>query len=114
MDRDEKQEEQQRRSASADLGGTASHHRASYNDPIAGYPDPILGTSGVEAEEASGTTSTVGRSSGASGWIRHPIDQGGFGAHLDPAEVQREVDHDPAEGARDRGEERRDRTDRGA
>ena len=65
--------------ASSVLGGTASHQRASFNDPATGNTDPNIGTSGLEAQKIAGTKSHVARSA-SDEWIENPIDQGGFGS----------------------------------
>lgn len=63
--------------ASPVLGGTTSHQRPSFNDPAAGNPDPIIGTSGLAAEEAAGTRSPVAPSSSSEERVEKPVDQRG-------------------------------------
>lgn len=74
--------------ASPVLGGTSSHQRPSFNDPAAGNPDPIIGTSGLAAEKAAGMEPRVARPGDPEEWIENPIDQGGFGVRASDDEYR--------------------------
>ena len=58
------------------LGGTGTHHRASYSDPT-----PATGARMArdDVDQATGR-STPGP--GSPEWMRQPVDQTGFGAHI--------------------------------
>jgi hypothetical protein len=63
--------------AGADLGGTESHHRASFSDPAPGFPDREVGSSGAALEGHQHTSS-----SSQPDWMETPTDQGGFGERI--------------------------------
>ncbi|HEY0969539.1 MAG TPA: hypothetical protein VGE02_01040 [Gemmatimonadales bacterium] len=66
---------------STDLGGTASHHRAEFNDRLA--PEaPVAGNPNADAPPSDPDI-------GSPRWMRNPSDQGGFGVHLDEPEERR-------------------------
>lgn len=62
----------------SELGGTASHQGPSYNDPLVG-PENLGGTPrgrpSASEPGAPPASATV--------WMTQPVDQGGFGAHVD-------------------------------
>lgn len=60
---------------STDLGGTASHQRAEFNDRLA--PEaPVAGNPNADAPPSDPDI-------GSPRWMRNPSDQGGFGTHMD-------------------------------
>lgn len=74
--------------ADPNLGGSASHQRASYSDPIPTYVNPADSATGQDVA-GSRDISTHDEDP----WLRDPVDQGGFGHHVDPS-LRRESDDD--------------------
>jgi hypothetical protein len=70
------EDRRERRENGRSLGGTGTHHRASYSDPT-----PAAGEwlARQNIDEATGRP-TPGP--GSPEWMRQPIDQTGFGAHI--------------------------------
>lgn len=60
-------------------GGTDTSDRASYNDPL-GDAD-VAGNPRMAQPDQGGPPSPA--------WMRQPVDQGGFGTHIDPASKRR-------------------------
>ena len=71
---DERQRDRQENGRS--LGGTGTHHRASYSDPT-----PATGERMAE-ERVDEATGRATPGPGSPEWMRQPVDQTGFGAHI--------------------------------
>ena len=65
-----------RRENGRSLGGTGTHHRASYSDPTPAAGERLARDN---VDEATGRA-TPGP--GSPEWMRQPVDQTGFGAHV--------------------------------
>jgi hypothetical protein len=76
--------------ADENLGGTASHQRPSYSDPIPRYVDPVDSSTG---QYVAGSRDPAAPDEDP--WVRDPVDQGGFGSHPS-VPLKREHDDRPA------------------
>ena len=61
------------------LGGTGSHHLASYSDPL-----PAVAAEMAAADDTDGATGRRTPGSGSPEWMAHSSSQGGFGARFAP------------------------------
>ena len=66
------------------LGGTGTHHRPSYADPL-----PAVGMQQAAADGTDDATGHRTPGAGSPEWMRRPVDQGGFGEHADRDDSER-------------------------
>ena len=88
------------------LGGTGTHHRASYSDPL-----PAVAEQMAAADDTDDATGHRTPGSGSPEWMAHSSSQGGFGARFAPdgsAPHEREAaDGAPAAARREPDESRK-------